>query len=332
MSEISWIKLKTNMFEDEKIDFIESLPEADSILLIWIKLLTMAGKCNAGGYLMLTENIPYTTEMLTHKFRKPLNTVKLALETLLRLDMISYDDNTIKISNWEKHQNIEGMEKVREQARIRKQRQREKEKKLMLEECHVTSHVTLYESHATDIDKELDKEKELKTYMCVSSENQTQDVSEDVSAENLRSSKLSGADSDQTRENRKDPKHTEEFEKIWSVYPRKKEKTKARKAFMARLKEKHKAEDMYKAVINYAKYCKVENIEERYIKHLSTFLGPNVPYEDYIKYSPPAQKYVSKKSGQVEKIENDNIERDWDDLEAKLLRNSLGSDFNATTD
>ena len=101
---------------------------------------------------------------------------------------------------------------------------------------------------------------------------------------------------------------------------------------MARLKEKHKAEDMYKAVINYSKYCKVENIEERYIKHLSTFLGSNVPYEDYIKYSPPTQKYASQKSGQVEKIENDNIERDWDDLEAKLLMNSMGSGLHATTD
>ena len=331
MSEISWIKLKTNMFEDEKIDFIESLPEADSILLIWIKLLTMAGKCNAGGYLMLTENIPYTTEMLSHKFRKPLNTVKLALETLRSLNMINFDDAAIKISNWEKHQNIEGMEKVREQARIRKQRQRLKEKQLKLEGGHVTSRVTSHENHATDTDKELDKEKELKTYICVS-ENQIQDVCEKVPAKNVGVSKPTGAGSDQKRENCKDSKHTEEFEKIWSIYPRKKEKTKARKAFMARLKEKHKADDMYKAAINYAKYCKVENIEERYIKHLSTFLGPNVPYEDYIKYSPPAQKYVSQKSGQVEKIENDNIDYDFDDLEAKLLMNSLGSGLHDTTD
>ena len=62
------------MFEDEKIDFIESLPESDAILVIWIKLLTLAGKCNAGGFIFLTEKIPYTTEMLAHKFRRPINT------------------------------------------------------------------------------------------------------------------------------------------------------------------------------------------------------------------------------------------------------------------
>ena len=60
MSEIKWIKITTGMFQDEKIDYIESLPEADAILIIWIKLLTLAGKCNSNGFIFLTENIPYT--------------------------------------------------------------------------------------------------------------------------------------------------------------------------------------------------------------------------------------------------------------------------------
>jgi hypothetical protein len=32
------------MFDDEKIKLIESMPDADSILIIWIKLLIQAGK------------------------------------------------------------------------------------------------------------------------------------------------------------------------------------------------------------------------------------------------------------------------------------------------
>ncbi|MCR8983176.1 phage replisome organizer N-terminal domain-containing protein [Brevibacillus laterosporus] len=71
MNEIKWIKITTTMFDDQKIDFLESLPEADAILVIWIKLLTLAGKCNAGGYIFLTESIPYTDEMLSHKFKGP---------------------------------------------------------------------------------------------------------------------------------------------------------------------------------------------------------------------------------------------------------------------
>lgn len=111
MSEIKWIKITTGMFQDEKIDYIESLPEADAILIIWIKLLTLAGKCNSNGFIFLTENIPYTYEMLAHKFRRPINVVKLALQTFNNLEMIVLDGDFIKIANWEKHQNIEGMEK-----------------------------------------------------------------------------------------------------------------------------------------------------------------------------------------------------------------------------
>lgn len=154
MAEIKWIKITTTMFDDEKIDYIESLPEADTILIIWIKLLTLAGKCNAGGYVFLTESIPYTEEMLSHKMRRPTNTVKLALATLESLGMIERDMNGICIANWEKHQNVEGMERIREQARLRMQRWRENQKLL-------PSDVTVTQRYETDIDIEQDIEQEV---------------------------------------------------------------------------------------------------------------------------------------------------------------------------
>lgn len=156
MSEVKWIKITTTMFEDEKIDFIGSLPDADSLLIIWIKLLTMAGKCNANGYIFLTENIPYTDEMLAHKFRRPLNTVRLAIETFNKLNMIEADNKGIYITNWGKHQNIEGLEKIRTQTRERVQRYREAKK--LSAPCNVTSNATVTRSNETDI--EIDKEKE----------------------------------------------------------------------------------------------------------------------------------------------------------------------------
>ena len=163
MSEVKWIKITTNMFEDEKIDFIESLPEADAILIIWIKLLTLAGKCNAGGFIFLTEKIPYTPEMLSHTFRRPLNTVKLALKTLTELEMIEFsDEGFLKIANWEKHQNIEGLEKIREQNRLRQARYRARQKALeegkenKNKDNNVTGNVTVTPSNGTDIDIEED--------------------------------------------------------------------------------------------------------------------------------------------------------------------------------
>lgn len=149
------------MFEDEKIDFIESLPEADAILIIWIKLLTLAGKCNAGGFIFLTEKIPYTPEMLSHTFRRPLNTVKLALKTLTELEMIEFsDEGFLKIANWEKHQNIEGLEKIREQNRLRQAKYRAKQKALEegKEENNEDNNVTVTLGNGTDIDIEEDKE------------------------------------------------------------------------------------------------------------------------------------------------------------------------------
>ncbi|GAB6614106.1 MULTISPECIES: phage replisome organizer N-terminal domain-containing protein [Bacillus] len=160
MAEVKWIKLSTSMFEDEKIRLIESMPEADTLLIIWIRLLAQAGKTNASGYIFLSKNIPYSDEMLATLFNRPIATVRLALQTFQQFGMIEItEDQYICISNWEKHQNVDGLEKIREQNRLRKQKQREKLKLEMSRD----GHETITRGHATDIeeDKELDKEKEL---------------------------------------------------------------------------------------------------------------------------------------------------------------------------
>jgi len=87
MTEVKWIKITTSMFDDEKIKIIESMPDADSILIIWIKLLTQAGKNNANGFIFLSENIPYTDEMLSTLFNRPLNTIRLALQVFKHFGM-----------------------------------------------------------------------------------------------------------------------------------------------------------------------------------------------------------------------------------------------------
>lgn len=127
MPEVKWIKIVTEFFDDEKISLIESMPDKDTILIIWIKLLTLAGKKNMNGYIFLTENIPYTDEMLSTIFKRPLNTIRLAFDIFKKFDMINYDeDGILQITNWEKHQNIEGMERIRELNRKRASNYRER--------------------------------------------------------------------------------------------------------------------------------------------------------------------------------------------------------------
>lgn len=156
MAEVKWIKLSTSMFEDEKIRLIEALPEADTILIIWVKLLAQAGKTNASGYIYLNENIPFTDEMLATIFNRPIGTVRLALKTFEQFGMIEINDNNfISIANWEKHQNLDGLEKIREQNRLRKQKERKQKK---LNSPKKDSHVTVTPSHATEVEEDIDKE------------------------------------------------------------------------------------------------------------------------------------------------------------------------------
>lgn len=134
MAEMQWIKLRIDMFDDEKIKIIQSMPEGDALLVVWIRLIALAGKCNANGLVLVEDEFPYTDEMLSVIFNKPLQTVKLALATFERFRMIESTTKGIYITNFEKHQNIEGMDRIREQNRIRKQRERERKKALLLEE------------------------------------------------------------------------------------------------------------------------------------------------------------------------------------------------------
>lgn len=155
MSDVKWIKITTDMFDNRKIRHLRKLPEGNSIVLIWVMLLAMAGKCNDHGKIYLTENIPYTPKMLADELDFEENTVQLALQALEQLDMIVLYDGYFSITGWEEHQNIEGMDRIREQNRIRKQRQREKER--LIAESRVMSR----DSHATEEDKDKEEEKDI---------------------------------------------------------------------------------------------------------------------------------------------------------------------------
>lgn len=153
MADISWIKLSVNLFDDEKIKVIKSLPDGSEILLIWIQLLCLAGKTNDGGQVYIGQNMYYTDEMLATVCGQPIQTIRLAIQTFVNFGMIEANsEGLIVIENWEKHQNIEGMDKIREQNRLRKQKQREKEKMMLCD-----SHVTVTQGHATEEEKNKNK-------------------------------------------------------------------------------------------------------------------------------------------------------------------------------
>ena len=151
MADVKWIKITTDMFDNRKIKHLRRLPDGNNIVLIWVMLLTMAGRCNSSGMIFLTENIPYTPKMLADELDFEENTVQLALKALAQLNMIVTDQGFFSIAGWEEYQNIEGMDKIREQNRIRQAKFKAKQKLLS---GNVTDNVTVTQGNATDIEEE----------------------------------------------------------------------------------------------------------------------------------------------------------------------------------
>lgn len=151
MAAIWWIKLTTEMFDDEKIRIIESMPEADALIVIWIRLICMAGKVNAGGHIYIAPDVPFSIEELSSVVNRPLNVVKLAMGTFQRLKMVEIADNgDIFLPNFQKYQNVEAMERAKEKTRIRVSEFRERQR-LQLIEANLDCNVT--ETLRNDIDK-----------------------------------------------------------------------------------------------------------------------------------------------------------------------------------
>src|SRR5690606_38902352 len=104
----------------------------------------------------LKKNIPYSSAMLSTLFNKPQQIVELAIRTFSEFGMIDVDERGyIFVTNWEKHQSIDKLNKIKEKTRLRVQNHREKKKQELLESnATVTLQVT--QSNAVDLELDLD--------------------------------------------------------------------------------------------------------------------------------------------------------------------------------
>ena len=163
-SDVKWIKIVTDIFDDEKIILIESMPDADCIIVLWFKLLCLAGKQNNDGVFMLNERMPYTDEMLAHIFRRPLTTVRYALKVFEQYGMIEIINDTITIPNWAKHQQLDSLNKRREYQRnlMAKRRAEQKKQVLALTDANSLASVSTLDKEG---EREGDKERNT-SYSC----------------------------------------------------------------------------------------------------------------------------------------------------------------------
>ena len=158
-SDVKWIKITTDIFDDEKILLIESMPSHDTIIVIWFKLLALAGKQNNDGVFMMSNRIAYTDEMLAAIFRRDVSILRLALNTFVQLGMIEIIDNVYTIPNWNKHQSLDSYEKKKERDRLYQSERRAKQRALIGESSDKSSDIAVSEE---DKEKELEKDIDIK--------------------------------------------------------------------------------------------------------------------------------------------------------------------------
>ena len=125
MSDVKWIRLSVDIFDNRKIKHIRRSDMGERRVLIWIYLLTLAGKCNSGGDIFLTPGIPYSNEELAEEIGVFCHDIEESLELFESLGMITRSDGVISVTNWEEYQNAQGLDRIREQARIRTAKWRE---------------------------------------------------------------------------------------------------------------------------------------------------------------------------------------------------------------
>jgi len=159
MADVKWIKLATGLPDNKKIKQIRRLPDGDTIALMWIFLMCLAGETNDEGMVYFTPEIPFTEEMLADQFLIDINTIRLGLTTFQRFGMIEIVDDIICLPSWEKWQSVDKLSEIREQTRKRVAKHREKQK---LSAGNVTCNVTVTQSNATDIEEEKEEDKKEK--------------------------------------------------------------------------------------------------------------------------------------------------------------------------
>lgn len=165
-SNVKWIKMMVGMFDGmsfKKIKRAKIGGESfrDKLTAVWFELMDFAGKCNHEGAFISPSEIPFTdlADIATMIDRDE-EELKLCMAFFINEGMVTVIDDVYSLSNWSEYQNQEGLDKIREQNRLRKRRQRENQK--LLADMSRDSHGTITPSHATeeDIEKEEEIERE----------------------------------------------------------------------------------------------------------------------------------------------------------------------------
>ncbi len=129
MVQVQWLKIYTDIFDNEKIKKLLKNRDGDTYCRVWFQLLTLAAKSNQNGAILLGENIPMTIDDLARIMSKTVNKLTKVIQQLCNLNMIIVKNDTIYIKNWDIYQSADKLEKMRADNRNRQREYRERHKK-----------------------------------------------------------------------------------------------------------------------------------------------------------------------------------------------------------
>ena len=201
--------------------------------------------------------------------------------------MIEIVNDLIMVSNWEKYQSVDGMDKIREQNRLRKQKSRERQRLLSAnhDESSRDGHVTVTQT----------------------------------------SNSISNISSSQSLSQNKDDKGKDTgiqgrmFEQFYDAYGNKKGKKNAEKAF-AKI---NPDEELFKQIMDgVERYHQSRNWREGYRKEPATWLNGECWNDDYSNDTAPGKSVNATQYTQRDYTEKDLGNDDDLIAEAKRLRGS----------
>jgi predicted phage replisome organizer len=129
---VQWIRLKVGMFDGNSFKKIKrakigGVAFRDKLTAVWFELLDLAGKSNANGYLVDNNEIPYRTfEDIAIMLDREEKEIELCMQFFINEKMVEIVDDIFCLTNFMQYQNQEGLDKIREQKRLRQARWRER--------------------------------------------------------------------------------------------------------------------------------------------------------------------------------------------------------------
>lgn len=270
-SGVKWIKITTDLFDDEKIAMIESLPAADTIIVIWFKLLTFAGKQNNDGVFLMNDRIAYTDEMLATIFRRDISVVRIALSTFENFGMIEIIDGVVTIPNWNKHQSLDAYERKKERDRLYQQERRTRQR-MLIEKSSDSNAIESCDIVVSDIEEE--REEEEKTYT-VEKQKKVPEHCQFCQFVNVCDKSIN-----------------EHFEYVWKYYPEKSGKSGVKDSTKKEL-YKYSYSQLENAIEKYKAYVKTRSNDRFQMPYKNGDTFFRTYYKDYLEESHNDEKTIS---------------------------------------